>query len=170
MKRAFIVLGPESSGTRLTTRLLIAAGCEGGDGRAQVWDTHTPTADLIVWRRSVPHGGEWPDIGRMLVQLEWEGYAPFVVITIRDWLPTIRSQVANHPPGSEKEAIAHIREAYRQIFNAIGERPFDFANYDALVARPQAAADALLKRIGLPSVEGVPIFDGNAKHYEAVAV
>jgi LPS sulfotransferase NodH len=37
-KRAFLVLGPESSGTRLMTKLLMVAGCYGDDGHVQRLD------------------------------------------------------------------------------------------------------------------------------------
>ena len=60
MKRAFLVLGAESSGTRLVTRLLIAAGCHGDGGHQQPFDKWQAASspfdgkDPIVWRRSYP--------------------------------------------------------------------------------------------------------------------
>ena len=93
---AYLVLGPESSGTRLMTRILIAAGCAGYDGHDQVFDTALPIADgrPIVWRRSVPHRREWPEIGWMLRLLCEQGYTPRIVVMARDWYAMARSQAS----------------------------------------------------------------------------
>ena len=66
MKRAYLVLGAESSCTRFITKCLIKAGCS---GTTLDWETHEPhpnghaqkivftdpTENCIVWRRSFPH-------------------------------------------------------------------------------------------------------------------
>lgn len=72
MKRAFFVLGAQGSGTRMLTRAFISAGCAGSAEHQQPWDAEPFPAgeDDIVFRRSIPHGGEivdlWGECDRML--------------------------------------------------------------------------------------------------------
>ena len=86
--RAFVVLGAESSGTRLLTRMLIASGCKGSDGYDQPWDDKLPYDDpLIVWRRSVPDKNSSepaPAIRWILRQLKDRGYETTIIITLED--------------------------------------------------------------------------------------
>ena len=80
--RAFVVLGAESSGTRLLTRILIASGCEGSAEHEQPWDKKLPyDQPLIVWRRSLPHSEKLPPIRWILRQLKDRGYETTIIIT-----------------------------------------------------------------------------------------
>lgn len=172
-QRAYLVLGPESSGTRLMTSLLIEAGCYGDAGHVQRWDKNLPDFEpCIVWRRSLPHGGKWPDVGQLIARLQDSGYTVTAVIMSRDWHAMSRSQVdAGHtldPAG----AIANIQEAYRLIFEAINPTAlrFELVNYESLVQRPREAVAQLMARLGLPEAKGVHIHDANAKHYRGVGM
>src|SRR6266540_4276722 len=106
MKRAYLVLGPESSGTRFVTKLLIDAGCLGdGDHEQRLDKPGDQSRELleeallphdetpIVWRRSYPHGGQWVDISQAVGQLRRKGYDVHAVVTTRDWFPMIQSQL-----------------------------------------------------------------------------
>ena len=166
MKRAFLVFGPESSGTRLMTRIFVGVDCAGSYGREQPWDDETPDEDLIVWRRSFPHRGEWPDVSEMIDLLTEEGYEASPIVMSRDWHCTARSQVNNHRPKSMEEAIENIRQAYLYIFDAIDGLPYEIVNYEALVLRPTPTVNALFGRLGLPTLGGVDVRDENAKYYE----
>ena len=76
----YLVLGGVSSGTRLVTRLLIAAGITGsGDHQQELDKCIQPGLDRIVWRRSYPHGKpnsieRWPDATTMVKSAEEAGY------------------------------------------------------------------------------------------------
>lgn len=166
-KRAYLVLGPESSGTRLMTRLLIAAGCEGTDEHVQPWDSQTPTAPLIVWRRSLPHGGQWPDVQSLITRLQAAHYSVTALVMSRDWHPMALSQIDNGHVADMAQAIDHVRRAYGLIFPALAatQTPFELVNFESLVARPQQAAAQLMTRLGLPVPECVEVFDANVKHY-----
>src|SRR5437868_3111599 len=99
-KRAFLVLGPESSGTRFLTHLCMEAGCQGDSSHEQKFDKSLNDAgDLIVWRRSLPYGragGEarWPDLhGELLEPLRSRGYEVRVFAMIRSFPPLLDSQI-----------------------------------------------------------------------------
>ena len=126
--RAFLVLGPVSSGTRLMTRLLIMAGCKGSGKHDQPFDDELPVNEpLIAWRRSVPHRGwKLPNIQDMRGQLK--GYETTAIITSRDWYPTAKSIVKNHPPETMAEAYDSIQNAYRFIFSNIRGLPYELVN------------------------------------------
>ena len=73
MRKAFIVVGPESSGTRATTKVLGLGGCFGDAEHDQRIDSFLVKNQLppnvgdspIVLRRSVPHEGVFPDLHKL---------------------------------------------------------------------------------------------------------
>lgn len=173
MKRAFFVTGPESSGTRLMTRLLMAAGCYGDDDHEQRLDNAIPDNEpLIVWRRSVPHRGKWSQVNVALNALQLKGYKTTVIIMSRDWHSmAISQELAPHAVDVDA-AQSNIRRAYRHIFACITDTDrFEIVNYEALVQRPVKTVRYLFQRLGLtPPAELPQIYDGNAKYYPAVSL
>lgn len=166
MSRAFLVLGPESSGTRLLTRVLISAGCLGNDGHEQVFDLGLPAPNgtPIVWRRSVPHRHTPLDLPALLRSLA--GYDVSAVITTRDWRAMAQSQVAAPHASSLEQARAQISEAYLSIFSQLKDTrlPFTVASYESLVLHPERAQRALLDELGLPAPSNlVAVSDENEK-------
>lgn len=170
-KRAYLVLGAESSGTRLVTRLLVGAGCHGSDEHFdQPFDAGVPEdgPDLVVWRRSVPHDGEISSLGGMIHELRGVDYNVMAVVTVRDLYATSLSQVnARHVPNTEM-AEAHVRIAYRHIFAALMAHlvPYVIVPYESLVLHGQQAIIRLYRHLGL----GIPnaiehIYDANEKYY-----
>lgn len=174
MKRAYLVLGPESSGTRLMTRLLIAAGCFGDSGHEQRLDDYglEHAAKVIVWRRSLPHGGEWPLIPHMVEQLLMHDYEVTAVVMSRDWHSMIISQQQAPHAETVEEAVCNIRTAYGMIFAGLRGTPFEVVNYEALIQRPLDTFRYLAQRLGLPSVEapGIYIYDGNERYYREALI
>lgn len=171
MKRAFLVLGAESSGTRLMTRILINAGCYGNEHHDQTLDNKIPEHEsLIVWRRSVPHRKKWPDLVGMVEKLEEFGFEITVFIMSRDWYSMARSQVnAPHVENATK-AYENISNAYEYIFAAMTAMKYELVNYEALTQNSQVI-ESLLTRHNLPHpTRSMYIYDGNAKYYEAVNV
>lgn len=169
-KRAFLVLGPESSGTRLMTRLLVAAGCFGDGGHEQRLDKAILDHPLIAWRRSVPHRKQWPDVGGMIQQLQTHDYDVTVLVMSRDWHAMSLSQVAAPHVADVAAAHEHIQRAYCAIFDALctTQTPFEVVNYEALTQRPQETVATLMQRLGLSVQQEVRVYDGNARYYEAV--
>jgi len=167
MKRAFLVLGAESTGTRLVTRLLISSGCAGDGDHVQRWDSETPVGPLVVWRRSIPHDKVWPDIGAMIDFLRAQSYDVGAVVTVRDWTAAVPSQVAIGHVSDEATALRQTRAAYPFIFAALLRHgiPYVIAIYESMVRRPEAVG-RLLDMLGLPRVQHEEILDGNEKWFK----
>jgi hypothetical protein len=176
MKRAFLVLGAESSGTRLLTRVLIAGGCHGDDSHRQPFDEwkfqdRTP----IVWRRSYPWTEHhlWPNLGLDLLKpLDRFGYGDIMaLISTRDWISLSRSQAdpGNNHVAGEEEALENISIAYREIFRQVAEAglPSLIVAHEALCMAGELAARPLLKRLGLDDGAVLPPIemDRNLRRY-----
>ena len=167
----YLVLGPESSGTRLTASLLEAAGCRraaivgGDDGPELPLDGHRP-----VIRRSAPHWQppsgprEWPDVFDLVRRLSVEHVR--AVVTSRDWFAMADSQLRRDLVSRLEEAYRNIRMAYAVIIGGLNEHgiPFVISSYESLVAQP-AYPQRLLTFLGLPPAE-VEVYDGNRKWYQ----
>lgn len=172
--RAFLVVGPERSGTRLLTRILIAAGCYGDDGHEQRLDAKLPDElPMLVWRRSVPHRREWPDLQSMAGVLRRKGYKDVrAVVTTRDWFAVAQSQVSEKLVDDMAMAYRNQQRAYGSIMAELmlSKVPFMVVSYEHLVQRPQQTIANLMDYFGLPALiaTGVEVYDGNAKWYEGI--
>jgi hypothetical protein len=169
MTRGFLVVGPESSGTKLTAELLRRAGCRsveiigGDDGPDLPADGRPPLV-----RRSFPHGPHWFTVHQLVALLGAEGIGAEdvqVVITGRDWFTMVDSQVARGLAADRETAFANIRRAYHDIFTGVGEfgLPYLLSSYEALTAQPRYA-ERLLHALGLPPAS-VECYEANAKWY-----
>src|SRR5689334_10866113 len=114
--QAFFVLGPEATGNRVLTAALARAGCVG----QKDWKDHSQILDdscqcsfakgykdpkcafkqaadsqqSIVWRRSMPHGREWPDLNSMLRRVRSHSFDDVkIILPIRNNFCTLRAQV-----------------------------------------------------------------------------
>lgn len=170
-KRAYVVMGAVSSGTRMLTRLLMAQGCSGDGDHWQRWDEQPPEGDLIVFRRHVPtrRRPPWAQHPNAITALQMLGYDVHAVIIVRDWFATIESAQARHWP-ERAETYRQNREIWRLMFRDLPEGvPFTVVTYESLVQRPAQALAALYREIGLEQIAPVEaIYDGNAKYYEVV--
>lgn len=164
MKRALIVAGPESSGTHLVTDILCELG--GVTEEMRRWDAWLPTEEeLAVIRWSFPHAKRWPDIVHTRQTLSLRGYQVRQIITMRDQNALIKSQIAHHHVGSEREARRNIGEAYRRLFGNLVDYPILVA-YDSLVRRPRAFVAWLAEELRLQGDVTFKITDETAKHYK----
>lgn len=189
---ACLVLGAESSGTHMVTELLISAGCIGHAGDhvdwqidertlaedvfrpwesvaptdQQPWDRELPSDQSpIVWRRSIPHGGDWVDITGLIRVLEGRGYSVRTVVVTRDRHATIRSQLKWHHAATAAAAADSIDRATRHIFAHLQGCAPDFIQvaYESLVRDP-GARESLLLSLGLEVPARLPpVRDANAK-------
>jgi len=169
-RTAFLVFGPECSGTRLWTRLLVEAGCIGDYTHEQRWDAAWPTEESpIVWRRSVPHDRRWPDITAKVRHLRARDYRVRAVVTHRDWSATAASQIRHGYAADEGQAMRHIQRAMAQILNELWNSvtPYEIVSYESLVRRPTNVVRAVFNRLGIPEAETLPeIFDGNGTFFD----
>lgn len=164
--QAILVLGAESTGTRLVTRILLYAGCHGSDQGRQPFDREIPVPGRkpIVWRRSMPHAREFVEVGKLVTTLRDKGYRVAAVVTTRDWQAAALSQVAAGHVDNQTQAWRNLQQAYPLIFNALDVHyvPYVMVNYESLVMNSEAVITWLAGRFGLwiPTVE---VYDGNAK-------
>lgn len=155
------------------TSLLMAAGCYGDDGHVQRLDVagNPLGADrpLIVWRRSLPHGGRWPDPRALLSKLWDRDYDVTMLVMSRDWHAMSLSQVSAGHARDASAALGVIDLAYQEIFRAVrSDVSFELVNYEALTQRPQATVAQLMTRLGLKMPENFYVYDGNARHYGGI--
>ena len=165
MKRAFFVIGAESSGTRVLTRAFISAGCWGNGGHVQRLDARPKFdvfPDLIVFRRSLPHfhgASRWFDVGEIQENIKNAGYELTTVAIMRDPAITALSQTRdNQHADTLKEAEANIEKATR----IIGLFADEFIHYHTFVT------DAWYRKekfdgFGLPEPD-MEFYDGNWKY------
>ena len=166
----YLVLGPESSGTRVTAELLVAAGCRrtnivgGDDGPELPLEGHRP-----VIRRSAPHWRppagphEWPDLAALAGLLAPRRVC--AVVTTRDWYAMASSQMRQGHVRTLEDAHANIRRAYEVVFTGLAKEnlPFVLSSYESLVAEREYRK-LLLAFLGLPDAD-IETYDGNSKWY-----
>lgn len=183
MNRAILVLGPESSGTRLVTRILINAGCAGSSEHFQPIDySYRPDRSqpdyrallvdpLLVWRRSVPHNGQPLDLGRMKSILL--GYKIDAVVVQRDMYCVVESQVKNKLATNRTVARERYDRAYRFIFEQLiaMDIPMYLLSFESLIMEPVQTQHSMLKALGLrvPDMH-VRVTDENRKHWDRYSV
>lgn len=170
VKRAFLVLGPESSGTRLMARLFVAAGCYGDVDHKQRLDAALSNgepidAPAIVVRRSYPYAKQWPNLHRLQARLQQAGYKARAVVIIRSMQFTALSSQRQAHERKMGRAMTRSANAFRHIGQALQETqiPFVWVTYESLVQRPEQEVAWLFKWAGLPAPQ-VRIFDGNEKY------
>jgi hypothetical protein len=176
--KAFLVVGPESSGTRMLTDALIKAGAFGHSGHVQEMDNldFSGRPDLIVLRRSVPHGDQWPDLGEIIRSMTKAGYTVSPIVTYRDKDFCVQSQLRvarqvaaeQGRPNLVKEATlrAFYYLAHRHIFQhvaAAGVLPV-VCDYAAFVNDVNFRA-LFFEQLGLPCPE-LELFDANLKYHD----
>lgn len=174
--RCFITIGPEDSGNRMMHNILLEAGCEGDGGYripyTQRFDQELPTPEKdIAWLRSVPHGGSYPNLVRMILDAENKGYDVQILIMTRAWWVTRLAATKSHT-GRQDITDYQMDRSYKWIFDNIRlaedftlkDVSYLMVSYDELVHDP-CALHALMHYLNLP----VPEFDfrnGNEKWYE----
>lgn len=151
------------------TKVLIAAGCKGASGHMQPWDRVLPKEEsLVVWRRSVPHARQWPNITGMVGRLRLNGYDVRAVVTTRNWYCASRSQIkACHVPDAET-ALANLSRAYVWIFEHLSRAdvPYAMCHYDLLANRGRHALEPVMWLLDLPMPDDIAFYDGNAKWFK----
>lgn len=170
--RAFLVLGPESSGTRLVTAILQAGGCVGDASHDQQFDDY-PFGDYedVVWRRSEPHFSwrESLDLGKLLPHCE--GREVTAVVTTRDPLAIASSLVRKGEARDIANGVRRTSDAYTRVFTQLASWGLRFivASYESFVLEPVAAQRCLWSLLGLPGGRPVDVRDENSKHYRRIA-
>jgi len=150
MKLAVLVLGLESSGTKMLTKILIDNGFSGCADFNQPFDTKLEDHTLIVWRRSFPYGWRgspadttWPNLSDMIQQLKNKNYEIKVLVIQRDFIPMYKSQQFWHHVRTKKETIDNYQKGLPMIFEGIKQLPFYCVYYESLLKN----ASIILKEV-----------------------
>jgi hypothetical protein len=174
--KAFLVVGPESSGTRMVADALISAGAFGQSGHDQELDNldFSGRPNLIVLRRSVPHGGGWPDLARIVRSMAEAGYAVYPIVTYRDKDFCIQSQLRVAREITEQLGVPHLvsepvaranyYQAYKHIFKhlaASGRLPI-VCQYESFVDSAEFRA-LFFAQLGLPCPQ-LQLYDANLQY------
>lgn len=161
-KKAFLILGPESTGTRLHARMLKANGVFGGDGHYQKLDVMDRGLleghETVFLRRSFPHGGKKVSISPQVIAL-FEGYPITAIVTMRAWKYILGSS-------NQIKTDKRVGEEYRRIFEFIFEHNLAYvmSSMEALIAHPGAQQAWLFHTLGLPLQKVIDIRDCNSKY------
>jgi hypothetical protein len=170
MKTAYFVLGPESSGTRMLTKAFCTLGIYGDFRHKQRMDdlNFAQTPDKIIFRRSLPHGENWPAIADTINLMKQAGYQVIVpILILRDKDATVKSQIRHAHAKAMPEAKANIAfaidHAYRELA-VVGMNPIvvcyeTFVKYD-LVRK------AFFRSLGLPEPT-MAFYDANEKYQKS---
>jgi hypothetical protein len=175
--KAFLVVGPESSGTRMVTDALIKAGVFGQATHAQEMDNldFSGRPESIVLRRSVPHGNVWPDLTQIIRGMTAAGYAVTPIVTHRDKDFCIQSQLrlarqlaAHHgvSPQLVKESTVRslFYRAYKHIFahlSTCGAFPV-ICHYTSFVNNEEFR-QLFFAQLGLPCPQ-LELYDADLKY------
>ena len=184
MKRAFFVLGCEGSGTRMLAQAFIAAGCRGSADHVQPLDNldFSGEGDL-VFRRSLPHGGAFPDLSLITAQMNLAGCEVCPVFIHRcsaylaaHQLRTDRTHFGEpQAPYAEElwQVSAHQGTAWllAAVLSLEMGRPLSVVSYEAFVELETVRRAFFMTR-GLPSPTGMEFYNANADpryaHVEAL--
>jgi len=164
-KQAFFVFGPESSGNHLTCEILKRCGC--------FWEDEFPIekicrrSDLVVFRRSVPHGACFDDPAIHMKQFHQQGFEVKTIIPTREWTATVLSNYFHRYP-TIHEAMRSLIKAHNHIWENIKKLyPFWLFNTSFLFKRPREAVKTLELFTGLTYRGSVDwIYDADKKHHE----
>lgn len=175
-KRCFYITGPEGAGHRVLAALLIEGGCIGDASTNQRWSQTLPTTENpAVVIRSLPHGGEMPDIKTDLVNLSNRGYQTTLLIPVRGPVALCKAQVHGKHTDSEADARVRVQRAWQHLGPALASwcyHEVHFVPTYLLHVRPRILTDflGLLLPFGFSgevTVEGrlSPLHDPDAKYF-----
>ncbi len=176
--KAVFVIGPESSGTRLITRLFVEIGFYGDTGHDQELDKlikrtngfFWPNKD-IVFRRSVPHAQKWPDIPSIYTKLYDLGYDTKLVITIREHYPICASKYKNNHSKKQNAESDLCKQIYYIFSSLIFVENFYVVSTSHLFHHPAQSIKDLFIWTGVnvsdDKVKQIAktVYDADDKHY-----
>lgn len=178
MRRAYLVVGPEASGNRYLTRLLLSAGCGGGfrlgSQHEQVFDLPDGGLDLsgdlperLAFCRSYPWGpspGRWDFWTGILDNFRDHGYVTDVLLLVRDQRATELSQVKAGHTVNLDDSWHNLRRAYRQIVQDVARADVDLLPVPYSALGRHSYVHWLLSHLDLPCPDEWETFcDGDAK-------
>jgi len=167
IKKVFLVLGPESSGNHITSKVLSNMGCFWEENQKLIIDRfirgECELKDItdntnIVLRRSVPYEREWPDPNRYRKIFNDEGYEMYTIVLQREWMAGILSQYY-HRSSTVEDAMDSFIKAEKHISKYLADGsldPFYVFNTSTLMKDPKPVISGLELFTGLKWPKEVP--------------
>ena len=166
-KRAFFVIGPEGSGTNMLAEAFVSAGCHYNPAHNSHLDDYEfeKMPDLLVFRRSMPHAGEFPLLGAIVHDMKRAGYEIYPIVIIRDWYCTIQSVLRRDSERLNVLVEDSMRVGLFQIFDEFFVDDLICVSYESFCLHPEFRRWLFVDRLGLkePTIE---IKYANDKYYE----
>jgi len=163
-RRAFFVLGAEGSGTNMLAEALVSAGCYEDPRHRQYMDDYEfeKCPDLLMFRRSLPHRGEWPDVDLMISKMVQAEYFVEYLVIFRDSECVYRSVKRRDPDRYPKDILFNLVKAVDYISNILHDA--HLISYEAFCLDPAYRKWLFVDRLGLkePTIE---IKYANPKYY-----
>lgn len=172
-KTAFLILGPQNSGTKMLTAAFIAGGCQGDAGHVQRFDTEPFTGEKIVFRRSLPHGGAWPDLIGITDRMRAAGYQVQPIYIERETAYLVAGQLRTDREEegklqapyaySERAALEDIHRAwneYQALIEYLGVMSF-VVPYASFTGNPKIRA-TVMELCDLGDCETMTFYNANA--------
>lgn len=154
--KAFLVVGPEGSGTYLLWEALASAGCG--------IDIEKKPENYTV-RYSMPHAGKWIEVGFMMLGLIQRGYEVWPLIILRDWYCTIRSVIHRDETREWNEVANNMRTAIEKIGLLFQHKNAVYITYESFCLHPEFRRWLFCDKLGL-SEPDIEIKYANEKYYE----
>jgi hypothetical protein len=173
-RRAFLILGGEGTGTYMMRDVLVNAGCSWDsrfDSFEYDWQDLMRMKDLFVFRRSIPHADEWPEVGKIIRDLKKASYDPvFVIWMVREMHAACMSVKRRRKEATGAELIYNYLASFPLQQN-IPNWPtltenFAQISYDYFVTWGPYRRWLFKYRFKLPYPENYLFFDGNRKYFE----
>lgn len=160
---AYFVVGPEGSGTNMLEEAFVSAGCYRDSKHASIQNLpdFSESESPLVFRRSLPHAGEMPDLFMCASLMMRAGFRPQPIAIFRDWNATVQSVLRRDPETRASVVEANMRKAIRAIGHMI--EPI-YITYEAFCLEPGFRKWLFVERFGLmePDIE---IKYANLKYY-----
>lgn len=167
--RAFIILAPENSGSKMLTRYFIEAGCIGQDGFVQKFDTELPVPETdIVWKTH--NLGTQPgtvEIKSVISRAIKAGYEPVVLLLQRDPHALAQGQVQRGFHTDFNEALSLAYNWYVDAFAFLKKQKiiWRLISYDSIVCYKQDYLKEVLAEFQLTHPASFYINDQNEKYF-----
>lgn len=169
-KQAFFVLGAEGSGTNMLRDALVAAGCSWKQGHESYQDDYhfEEMESPFVFRRSLPHAGEWPDLEKNIDSLIKADFYVHVLFIIRDFFATASSVVRR----DYQRDLDTCYSNQQKMLTFIGEVAYfdrsiiTYITYEAFCLNEGFRKWLFEERLGLPYPADFQIWYANDQYYK----
>lgn len=170
MREAIFVCGPEASGTRMLTEAFVHAGYEGDFSHRQRLDKENfaSASNKIVFRRSFPHGNQFPIVTEIVEKMQSANYIVRPVIIFRDKDITVKSQLSARHVHDEKQGRKNIENAMFQLFTNFYELGLvpTVVYYRGFVTS-EKVRENFFKQFDTQCPKNMIFFDGNEKYIQS---